>query len=94
MPIEQNSTDNHTHPDHRCRKHDQLHGGRHLSPHYFTVGCGNPLSPGYYLVWAESADSAREVCFSVVGTKWSMQYRCLSDIHPADQRYLGTLEPL
>lgn len=93
MPIEQNFLDNHSHQFHADRKIFMLRKKR-LLPHYFTVGCGNPLAPGYYLVWAESADSAREVCFSVLGTKWSMQYRCISDIPPTDQVYLGTLEPL
>lgn len=62
-----------------------------MKTYFVTLGCGQPFSPGYFEIEAETEIEAREIAFERLKNRYCGLYFQLEDIHELDRIYRGTL---
>ena len=60
---------------------------------YATFGSGQPFFPGYMVIPTPDEGIARRAINAFVNGRWCGTYESLSQVHPLDRYYRGTLIP-
>lgn len=62
-----------------------------MKTYFVTLGFGQPFSPGYFEVKAETENEARVIANERLDRRWCGIYFSLDEVHELDRVYRGTL---